>query len=201
MHHDFQVRTRGGCSDLKSLSAFLGAACSQPLTDCWGLFLACSRNRAHELLPLKRADRLMRAERRELKANEKWSPDRLKGRSGIRYVVTGKGGILRVVVAPHDLARELEGRCVPGGFKTQDRHIYYTQFYRISGGQKWSSSFSTASKRAFDWSLGGHAYRHTYAQTRLSEYRDAGMTRVDALELVSQDLGHFRPRITKVYRR
>ena len=118
MHHDFQVRTRGGCSDLKSLPAFSGAARSQRPTDCWGLFLACSRNRAHELLTLKRADRLTRAEQRELKANGKWNPDRLKGRSGVRYVVTGKGGMIRIMIVPHDLARKLEGRYVPGGFKT-----------------------------------------------------------------------------------
>lgn len=171
-----------------------GAALSTRLAYRCGL-------RSHELLTLKRADRLTKAERRELKANGKWNPARLKGRSGVRYVVTGKGGMMRIVIVPHDLARELEGRYAPGGFQMQDRRIYYTQFYRISGGQKWSSSFSTASKRAFGWSLGGHACRHTYAQNRLSEYRDAGLTRTEALELVSQELGHFRPRITKVYLR
>ena len=171
-----------------------GAALSTRLAYRCGL-------RSHELLTLKRADRLTKAERRELKGNGKWDSNRLKGRDGVRYVVRGKGGMLRVVIVPRDLARELECRYVPDGFKTQDRRIYYTQFYRISGGQKWSSSFSTASKRAFGWSLGGHACRHTFAQDRLSEYRDAGLTHVDALELVSQDLGHFRPRITKVYLR
>lgn len=157
--------------------------------------------RAHEILTLKRKDRLTKSQLRELGAHGKWNPNRFKGLSGVRYVVTGKGGLMREIVVPHHLARELEARYVAGGFKTVDRKIFYTQFYRISGGQKWSSSFSTASKRAFGWSRGAHACRHTYAQNRLSVYRDAGLERKAARELVSQEMGHFRARITETYLR
>ena len=157
--------------------------------------------RAHELFTLKRHDRLTKRERDILDRNKKWDPSRLKGRDGVLYVVRGKGGMYRVIVVPRDLASRLEARRVPGGFRVQDRKIYYTQFYNISGGCKWSASFNRASQRAFGWSLGAHACRHTFAQDRLSEYRDSGLSRSEALALVSQDLGHFRKRITLLYLR
>ena len=48
---------------------------------------------------------------------------------------------------------------------------------------------------------GAHGVRHSYAQERMSELQKSGMTRDSALEIVSQELGHFRPEITEVYLR
>ena len=157
--------------------------------------------RAHELLTIQRYDRLTKRERNLIEGNKKWDEKRLKGRDGVRYTVKGKGGMLRVVVVPRNLATRLEARYVPGGVRVQDRKIYYRQFYTISGGCKWSASFSRASERAFGWSLGAHSCRHTFAQDRLSEYRNSGLNQDEAVKLVSQDLGHFRGRITLVYLR
>ena len=157
--------------------------------------------RAHELLTIQRYDRLPKRERNLIEGNKKWDEKRLKGRDGVRYTVKGKGGMLRVVVVPRNLATRLEARYVPGGVRVQDRKIYYRQFYTISGGCKWSASFSRASERAFGWSLGAHSCRHTFAQDRLSEYRNSGLNQDEAVKLVSQDLGHFRGRITLVYLR
>ena len=43
-----------------------------------------------------------------------------------------------------------------------------------------------------------HGGRHAYAQERMAELQ-RGLTRWDALETVSQELGHFRPEITGTY--
>lgn len=116
--------------------------------------------RAHELLTIKRLDRLTKRER-----------------------------------------ARLEARDIPESIKTKDRKIFYTQHYDIRGGKNWGASFERASIRAFGYSLGGHGCRHTFAQDRLSEYRNAGFSHTDSLKLTSQDLAHFRERITLAYLR
>ena len=123
--------------------------------------------RAHELLTIKRFDRLTKRERARLERNQKWDPRRLAGRDGVLYVVRGKGGMMRIVVVPHDLAARLEARFIPNSIKTRDRKIFYIQHYDIQGGKNWSASFERASIRAFGYSLGGHGCRHTFAQDRL----------------------------------
>lgn len=64
-----------------------------------------------------------------------------------------------------------------------------------------SNSFSAASKRTLGWSHGAHGVRHTYAQTRMEELQQLGRIYQEALEIVSQELGHFRRDITEVYLR
>ncbi|MDF5425801.1 site-specific integrase, partial [Vibrio parahaemolyticus] len=51
-----------------------------------------------------------------------------------------------------------------------------------------------------NWSTGAHGLRHSYAQERMSELQK-NMTYEKALEVVSQEMGHFRPDITEVYLR
>lgn len=157
--------------------------------------------RAHELLTIKRLDRLTKRERARLERNQKWDPRRLAGRDGVLYIVRGKGGMMRIIVVPHDLAARLETQHIPEGIKTPDRKIPYRQYYDIRGGKNWSASFERASIRAFGYSLGGHGCRHTFAQDRLSEYRNAGFSNTDSRELTAQDLAHFRERITLAYLR
>lgn len=73
--------------------------------------------------------------------------------------------------------------------------------YDISGGKKWSNSFSAASKRALGWTHGAHGLRHTYAQDRMNELQKIGFNYLETLGIVSQELGHFRPDITEIYLR
>lgn len=58
--------------------------------------------RAHELLTLQPAAD------RPASSHREWSPDRLVGRDGSLYTVQGKGGLIREVLLPHDLADRLE---------------------------------------------------------------------------------------------
>lgn len=69
------------------------------------------------------------------------------------------------------------------------------------------------SKNAYDYQLakacaaagetfsGSHGFRHYYAQTRMSELTCSGMKYRDALQVVSEEMGHHRPDITEVYLR
>lgn len=83
----------------------------------------------------------------------------------------------------------------------KDRNVNHLQRYQIGGGHQWSRSFHAASNRALGWSRGAHGVRHSYAQQRMTELQNQGLTRLDALEIVSQEMGHFRPEITLTYLR
>ena len=152
--------------------------------------------RAHELLTL------LPAAERPPSDHRKWSPDRFDGREGFRlYTVEGKGGLKREVALPLHLAEQLETCRLRKPERVTDRGVRRTQHYDLGGGQAWSQSFSAASKNELGWSTGAHGLRHSYAQDRLDEAKGDGHGHASALETVSQELGHFRPDITKVYLR
>ena len=116
------------------------------------------------------------------------------------YTVIGKGGLIREVLIPKELSNQLE-QLRQQSIIIKDRNIHYQQHYNIGGGKDWSNSFSAASKRTLGWSHGAHGLRHSFAQQRMSELQQQGFLYQDALGIVSQLLGHFRPDITEVYLR
>lgn len=74
--------------------------------------------------------------------------------------------------------------------------VHYKRQYIIGSGR----NFSRVSKNALGFSSGAHGLRHSYTQERMSELRDHGSReRAYALEVVSQEMGHFRPSITETY--
>lgn len=125
---------------------------------------------------------------------------KFSGRNGVRYTVEGKGGLVREIQLPKQLSERLEMHKLNTAKLVVDRGINYHSRYDIAGGKNWSNSFSAASKRTLNWSGGGHGLRHSYAQERMNELQ-AHMPRALALEVVSQEMGHFRPNITEVYLR
>ncbi len=151
--------------------------------------------RAHELLTLRPKSE------RAASTHRQWSTQRFSGRSGEIYTVIGKGGLIREVLIPSFLAKQLEHYRLNTPIKVKDRGIYYQSYYQIGGGKEWSNSFSAASKRVLGWSHGAHGLRHTFAQARMEELQQQGFLYQTALEMVSQQLGHFRPDITEVYLR
>ena len=151
--------------------------------------------RAHELLTLRPANEQPMSDRPVL--DTKWA-----GREGQIYTVAGKGGLVREVLIPCELAERLEARRLPYPIQITDRNIHYRQHYDINGGQRFSNAFSSASKRALYRSSGAHGVRHGYAQERMQELQVGQLlTRDKALETVSQEMGHFRPEITEAYLR
>jgi hypothetical protein len=149
--------------------------------------------RAHELYTLRPNSEVHADDR---PANE----DKFAGRTGQLYTVTGKGGLTREVLIPNELAKQLENSRLTEPKDVVDRGINYTQHYNIGAGKNWSNSFSSASNRTLNWSNGAHGLRHSYAQERMKELRFE-MPYEKALEVVSQEMGHFRPDITEVYLR
>lgn len=150
--------------------------------------------RAHELNTLRPAGPEGPSVHRQ------WSAGRFAGREGERYLVTGKGGLVREVLVPRDLARQLEARRVAPE-RVTDRGVHYTRHYDVGGGNAWSKSFSDASKRELGWSTGAHGLRHAYAQERLAELQSQGLAYAEARETLSQELGHFREDVVETYLR
>ena len=149
--------------------------------------------RAHELHTLQRLGERTPDPRPALK-------EKFFGRTGERYTVVGKGGLIREVLIPKDLAERLEERRFEHPQQIVDRGVNYSTHYNINGGNRWSSSFNSASNRSLGWSGGAHGLRHSYAQERMSELKKS-MPYEKALEVVSQEMGHFRANITEVYLR
>lgn len=150
--------------------------------------------RAHELHTLQRIEERAPSDRPALDS-------KFEGREGEHYTVQGKGGLVREVVLPGELAARLEERRLDTPQTVTDRGIRYESRYDIAGGQRWSNSFSAAANRTLGWSEGAHGVRHSYAQERMQELQNQGVSYEKSLETVSQEMGHFRPEITEVYLR
>ncbi len=151
--------------------------------------------RAHELLTLRPSSERPPDERPA--RDEKFA---VREQSA-RYTVSGKGGLCREVIIPRELAQRLENTRLAEPQRINDRGVHYQSHYAIGGGQRWSNSFSQASNAALGRSSGAHGVRHSYAQERMGELQRDGLSYRDALEVVSQEMGHFRDSITEVYLR
>lgn len=151
--------------------------------------------RAHELLTLQPATE------RQASTHREWSAGRFSGRAGQRYTVAGKGGLVREVLLPHQLAAYLEAKRLADPQPVIDRGVQYTQLYNIGGGRAWSQSFTSASKRELGFSNGGHGLRHSYAQERMEELQRSGMHYDAAKATLAQELGHFDKETTEAYLR
>ncbi len=139
---------------------------------------------------------------RQPSTHRAWSADRFTGREGVRYTVAGKGGLIREVLLPRDLAGQLEAtRIASGPVPVTDRGVHGEKYYNIGGGKNWSTSFSRVSENRLGWSNGGHGLRHSYAQERMGELQSGGFKYEQALATVAQELGHFSAHTTEAYLR
>ena len=169
------------------------AAAQNPRNGLSTLIAHAAGLRAHELLTIARPDE-QPPDRRPAR------PEKFAGRPGRDYTVIGKGGLVRLVRLPDHLAERLEEVRRKESVRVTDRGVHYRSRYDVAGGTPWSVSFGSASKRALGWTAGAHGARHAFAQERMDELQRT-LVRADALEVVSQELGHFRPLITETYLR
>ena len=135
--------------------------------------------RGHELYTLRR-----RSERLP-SLHRKWSKERFTGRWGVIYTVKGKGGLVREVLIPGQLTKELELRRLPEPVTLRNRDINHQQHYDITAGQSFSHIFTKASVKHLGWSTGAHGLRHGYAQVRMDELHTGKLTRQERMEIVS----------------
>lgn len=150
--------------------------------------------RAHEILTILTGNQREPHKRPALDTKFKYMDGRL-------YTVRGKGGLIRLVCIPHPYADNLEALRLSIPEKVKDRGKFYYSHYAIIGGARLSSWFSQFSKEVLGFSNGVHGLRHSYAQKRFEVLLNRHLSLDKVLRTVSQELGHFRPEITKVYLR
>lgn len=152
--------------------------------------------RAHEILTLRRVDE------GEKSKSRKWSEGRFFGLADYTlYIVTGKGGLVREVAVPNELVEIIENLRLAEPRIVFDRGIKYLHFYDMGYGKSLSSCFSKASSKTLNWSEGLHGLRHSYAQNRFYQLLNLEVKFEVALKIVSEELGHFRAKITLCYLR
>lgn len=150
--------------------------------------------RAHECFTLRRP-----ARGEGPSSHRIWLADRFAGRTDFDvYLVTGKGGLTREVAISQELSEELQKHSRAKLITVRDREVDYVSQFDIGGGHALSSSFSRISTLEFGYSNGLHGARHSFAQNRLVELiKVLGPRR--ALEVLAQELGHFRSSISLAY--
>lgn len=152
--------------------------------------------RAHELLTI------LPLEERSISLNRDWWPEQFDGMpDGELYSVIGKGGLIRPINISSDLANHLETFRLSKPVSVKDRGIFYSAYYDVLAGQNLSQQFSLRSKQVLGWSVGLHGLRHSYAQNRMRLLMALGYPFSTCLAIVSRELGHYRPDITKTYLR
>lgn len=152
--------------------------------------------RAHELCTLLRVGEIKKSKTRV------WSSERFLGMADFQiYLVTGKGGLIREVAIPNQLADIIEQRRLVRPKTVYDRDIKYVPYYDLGYGKALSECFSRTSKKILNWFTGLHGLRHSYAQNRMFKLLGLGVQYESALKIVSEELGHFRPKITLCYLR
>jgi integrase len=144
--------------------------------------------RASELLTIARVGEI------EPSAHRTWPESMFLGREDcVTMMVAGKGGLRRPVAVARPLAEALETYRRPQPVSIADRGVFHESFYDLGGGQAFSQSFSDASRKAVAASMGAHGLRHGFAQRRVTTLTAHGFEFMRAIQLVSIELGHFRP--------
>ncbi len=161
------------------------------------LLMRDSGLRVHEMFTLRRV-----GEGKPVTNQRDWIKERhLLRENGVKYLVTGKGGLTREVVISKPLAERLEKLRFQKPQKVRDRKVIYRQRYNLLGGNALSSRFTLASKNELGFSLGAHGFRHSYAQARMTVLLSNGVKVRLAKQIVSQEMGHMRVSITNTYLR
>jgi integrase len=150
--------------------------------------------RASELFTIRRIDEQQPSQGRS------WRSDLFIHRAPYRtYSVWGKGGLRRAIAVSIPIADRLDELRLEQPLQVFDREVKRLQHYNLVAGQSFSQLFSRSAKSSLGYAIGAHSMRHAWAKNRYAQLLQAGVRNQDALALVSQESGHFRPSITMAY--
>ncbi len=131
--------------------------------------------------------------------------DRFAGREEwVKVTFIGKGGHEYMSSVSAQTAEALRdfSLLAPRDFRERDQENVVTQqYYDLPVGKQLSQLWTQASKRTFGFSRGIHGLRHAFAQERVRELQEHGMTWQKALECASQLMGHYRAEQISTYLR
>ena len=151
--------------------------------------------RAHELFALQPVSE------RQASTHREWCADRFVGRSGERYTVEGKGGLVREVLLPKDLSERLEARRLVEPRQVTDRGVNYVQGYDLGGGGPGVRVFLRQAKGSLALPPVPMGSGTVIPRTRMQELQRSGMQYDEARRTVAQEVGHFDKKTTEAYLR
>jgi integrase len=132
-------------------------------------------------------------------------PERFTGREDwITVKFIGKGGHEYLSTLSPNTIKQLQRLRLPHPIAYRDRgqdNAVCQQYYDLPAGNYLSKLWTLASKQVLDYSHGIHGLRHTYAQQRVTQLQDTGMSWQLARECVSQTMGHYRAKEVDTYLR
>lgn len=129
-----------------------------------------------------------------------WHSQRFHGREGDqKFAVHGKGGLLREVRLESSLAGQLTEFARPTKTKISHRSAILTSHYDLIAGHQFACVFGRLSKKELGFSHGGHGLRHSFAQERFLNLIYLGHEPAVALQILSEELGHFSVSNTLAY--
>lgn len=115
------------------------------------------------------------------------------------FVVHGKGGLIREVKLEPDVAEFLENVKLTVPAEVDNRGADLKSYYKLVGGKQFTDQFSRLSKKVLGFTRGPHCLRHSFAQHRLLNLLTHGLTLNTAVDVLSQELGHFAQKNTFSY--
>jgi integrase len=131
-----------------------------------------------------------------------WKSERFTGRHNDEiFVVRGKGGLHRQVRLNKGLAVKLRSLRRPVAVQVNHRGAHLVSHFELIAGHQLASQFGRLSKAVLGFSHGAHGLRHTFAQRRRNELICSGFSLVEAVVILSQELGHFSIKNTLAYLR
>ncbi len=129
-----------------------------------------------------------------------WREDRFHlTNDKVLYTVHGKGGLVRSVTIPAELAQRLETFRRSEPVQIEDREIKHRSFYDIVSGKKFSSRFGRLSQNILGFSHGAHGLRYGYVQRRLLQLVISRIPFERARLIVANEIGHFSPANIRYY--
>ncbi|MES2362972.1 MAG: hypothetical protein V4646_14420 [Pseudomonadota bacterium] len=129
-----------------------------------------------------------------------WREDRFHLTSDqVLYTVHGKGGLVRSVTIPRELAQRLEMFRRSEPVQIEDREIKHRSFYDIESGKKFSARFGRLSQNILGFSHGAHGLRYGYVQRRLLQLVISRIPFERARLIVANEIGHFSPANIRYY--
>lgn len=131
-----------------------------------------------------------------------WHPQRFSGRElDSKFVVREKGGLNRQVRLATEVACRVFATARQSPLVKSHRGAHLQSNFDLVGGHDFSIAFGRLSLKVLGFSLGCHGLRHSFAQQRRNELLCAGFSMNEAINILSQELGHFSQKNTMAYLR
>jgi integrase len=187
--YDFQEVLAAAREEARTLPVFEG---SRAYSDVPTLIAAIKNDQVHLAVRILSESGSRIAEGTKITAAQLRgaSVDRYTGSEHGDYSFVGKGGRSNIGHLSPETYRDLQRHIEQHGSFTVSRQVVRDALKSAAGQTGQVNGYT-----------GAHGLRWTFAQNRMQELQSHGISRDEALAVVSSEMGHNRPEITEIYLR